>query len=85
MVLDENLTSSVEFPRVRLNPVGSTLSLEQSYASHLSPAIRQRLADLGLQIEPQTTVNPSVNIIEKIGDILASHSDSRGEGQSSRF
>lgn len=85
VVLDENVTSSVEFPRVILNPVGSTLSLEQSYASHLSPAIRQRLADLGLQIQPQTAVNPSVNIIEKIGDTLASHSDSRGEGQSSRF
>lgn len=85
VVLDENVTSSVEFPRVRLSPVGLTLSLEQSYASHLSPAIRQRLADLGLQMQPQTAVNPSVNIIEKIGDTLASHSDSRGEGQSSRF
>lgn len=85
LVFDGNLTSSIEFPRVKINPSDSSMSLEQSYAVRLSSARRQQLADLGLQMQSASALNPSVNIVEKVGDTLASHSDSRGEGVASRF
>lgn len=85
LILDGNITSSIEAPRVRLSPSGSTLSLEQWYAARLSPARRQQLTQQGIQMQPPAALNPSVNIVEKIGDSLSSHSDSRGEGVASRF
>ncbi|KAK3918648.1 Glutathione hydrolase 7 [Frankliniella fusca] len=85
LVLDGNLISSIESPRVRLSASGSNFSLEQSYVTHLSPLKRQQLVDLGVHIQSPATLNPSVNIVEKLGDALNSHSDSRGEGVASRF
>ena len=84
-MLDGNITSSIEAPRVKLSPTGSTLSLEQWYAARLSPAKRQQLTEHGLQMQSPAALNPSVNIVEKIGDALSSHSDSRGEGVASSF
>lgn len=85
LVLDGNLTSSIEYPRIRFSPSGSNLLLEQSYAASLSAARRQQLSDLGLQMQSPSALNPSVNIVEKVGDVLVSRSDSRGEGVASRF
>lgn len=85
LVLDGNFISSIESPRVQLSVSGSNFSLEQSYATSLSPVRRQQLVDLGLHMQSATVLNPSVNIVEKAGDVLNSHSDSRGDGVASRF
>lgn len=68
---------------MKLSASGPSLSMGQAYP--LSPMRIQQLSDLGIHMQPSTAPNPSVNIVEKIGDMLLSYSDSRGEGVSSRF
>ncbi|KAJ1524883.1 hypothetical protein ONE63_009747 [Megalurothrips usitatus] len=83
LVLDGNSISSLEFPRVKLTASGPSLSVGQAY--QLNPTRLQQLTDLGIHMQPPSEPNPSVNIVEKVGDVLLSYSDSRGGGLPSRF
>jgi len=83
LVASENVIAAVENPRFQLN-LNNVIEIEDEHKPNFSDEDLQYLETLGhlqLMKEPYE----SCNVVEKIGDLLSSHSDSRGGGISSRF
>jgi len=62
-----------------------SFSFPDHHVPPLSKNAQEHLMKFGYHLQNLSTPYQSCNIIEKIGDDLASHSDSRGGGVSSRF
>ncbi|PSN56403.1 hypothetical protein C0J52_09534 [Blattella germanica] len=82
LVLNKDINWSIEFPRFHLENGNGSLFLEGK--DRLSDDIIQYLK-LSHKIKYLSEPYQSSNIVEKFGDDLASHSDSRGGGVASRF
>ncbi|XP_044757715.1 scoloptoxin SSD14-like [Coccinella septempunctata] len=84
LLADMNVTESIESPRFHLSPIG-TIGLERFHYPSFDKEIAQYLQSLSSVPYPVYEPYESVNIVEKTGDLLSSHSDSRGGGIASRF
>ncbi|XP_023719725.1 glutathione hydrolase 7 isoform X3 [Cryptotermes secundus] len=85
LVLDMNVTWSVEAPRFHIAHGNNSIFIEDYHVPALSKNAQESLEKYGYHLESLSKPYQSCNIVEKIGDDLTSHSDSRGGGISSRF
>ncbi|KAL3277169.1 hypothetical protein HHI36_012521 [Cryptolaemus montrouzieri] len=84
LVNDENTTASIENPRFSMAANG-TIGIESSHYPYFDKGTLQYLKALSSTEYLLTEPYQSVNVVEKIGDLLSSHSDSRSGGIASRF
>lgn len=85
LVFNQNGTSSIEAPRFHLTPLSNKIGIEGWRQPSLSNATIDYLQKSGYKLQILPKPFGSCNVIEKIGDVLRSHSDSRGEGVASRY
>lgn len=81
---DMNVTESIESPRFHVAPIG-TIGIERFHYPSFDKEIAQYLQSLSSIPNPVYEPYDSINVVEKTGDSLSSHSDSRGGGIASRF
>ncbi|KDR09688.1 gamma-glutamyltransferase 7-like isoform X2 [Zootermopsis nevadensis] len=84
LVLDTNITWSVEAPRFQIADGNKSIFLED-HVPPLSKNAQEYLQTFGYRLQSLSKPYQSCNIVEKVADELVSHSDSRGGGVSSRF
>ncbi|GLH08958.1 Gamma-glutamyltransferase 7 [Gryllus bimaculatus] len=85
LLLHQNGTASIEAPRFHFKPAEKLIELEGFRAPILSNATVTLLQQMGFKFQKIQGPLQSCNVVEKIGDTLTSHSDSRGGGVSSRY
>lgn len=85
LVLDMNVTWSVEAPRFHIADGNNSIFIEDYHVPALSKNAQESLEKYGYHLQSLPKPYQSCNIVEKFGDGLTSHSDSRGGGVSSRF
>ncbi|XP_017786639.1 PREDICTED: gamma-glutamyltransferase 7-like [Nicrophorus vespilloides] len=83
LIAAQNATVGIEFPRFNLLPDG-TIGFEDEHTPLFNDEVIQYLETLGHPVHMKFPYS-SCNIVEKVGDNLNSHSDSRGGGIASRF
>ncbi|KAJ9595164.1 hypothetical protein L9F63_013522 [Diploptera punctata] len=85
LVLDRDIDLSIEAPRFHLENINKTVYLEEGEKRRLQEDNIQGLLNFSYQIKTLIQPYQSSNIVEKLGDDLTSHSDSRGDGMASRY
>ncbi|XP_037092377.1 glutathione hydrolase proenzyme-like [Pollicipes pollicipes] len=81
----ENLTSSLEAPRLHTSPDSVQLGIEEDRPLQFSSSVLRSLEAMGHETRGEEKPYPSCNGITKNYDQLSSHSDSRGGGTAVRF
>nr|CAD7444137.1 unnamed protein product [Timema bartmani] len=85
LAFGDNATLGVEAPRFRVASGGTFLQLEGWHEPLFGKATLDTFTGSGFKLHLHSEPYQSVNVVEKYGDTLTSHSDSRGGGLSSRF
>lgn len=82
---EKNISTSMEAPRFRYNPMVNHIQYEAWHKPELSNKTLNQLRLLSYKVSAIREPYQSSNLIEKVGDTLSSRSDSRGGGVASRF
>ncbi|XP_049805529.1 glutathione hydrolase 1 proenzyme-like isoform X4 [Schistocerca nitens] len=82
---EKNISTSMEAPRFRYNPVENQIQYEAWHKPEMSNKTLYQLRLLNYKVSAIREPYQSSNLIEKVGDTLSSRSDSRGGGVASRF
>lgn len=86
LVFNKNTSASVEAPRFISDLQPKHIKLEVHHQPTFSPEVIGNLGlNYSINIEGLLEPYKSINVIEKIGDIMASYADSRGGGASAQY